>query len=221
MKNREIILDIISLIFISIKNEEYVVIKKHPHFPNLEISNDIDLLVRKKMRITNLIKNINFSNNFAIRLNNINKTHCHIDFFDKINSHLLIRIDIYSDLPSYRSFQIRNCLFNDAIKNAVIKNFNIKKNKLIKVKLLNDVYESVFRYIEYIEFFWTGSNKSWHLSYIEENANLDNKDFLKYLHYYLILKEPVEFRYLKKIYNLRYYEIIKFIKRKINYIIGR
>lgn len=221
MKKQEDILEIIRLIFISIKDEGYTVIKIHPDFPNIKISNDIDLLVTNKMKITNIIKKINFSKNYQIKLNNISKTHSHIDIFDKLNLYLLIRVDIYSELPSYESFQIRECLFNDAIKNSVIKDFNINKNVIIKIKVLDDLYDSVFRYIEYIEFFWTGSSKSWHLHYIEENSNLDNKDFLKLLHYYLNLKQPVELMYLKKIYNYRIYEIIKFIKRKIYYIIGR
>ena len=197
---------------------QYSIIKLNPVFPNLNINSDIDVFVKNKNEfIIELNSKIKILNDIRVLIKNINISHTHYDIFFKLNSILLLRIDIYSRLPNFQVVKTKENLFENILDNSIYKYFFINSKK-IKLKIPNFYLDLIMRYIEYYEFFWTGNPKDQHIMFVK-NALLTNKKkqrvFLDYINHFTQLPLDFHLKYSNQIQNYKKSIKTKYYIKKI------
>ena len=126
MNDNKILLKIINL-FITLLNDNYVIIKLNPRFPNIDLGTDLDIFYNGRKDelddIINKFKQNKFYKNLKIKKVLISNKHIQIKFFSKKS--LLIIFDIYLSLPNYKVLNIRESFFMTVLK--IIKYIKLKQ----------------------------------------------------------------------------------------------
>ena len=175
---------IFEIVFKSLKNEKYVIIKS---FDPIDFSkgNDIDIfcysIIDIKKNIINSLDKLLDETSIEISVKNYHK-HSHLDILEKNN--ILIRFDLFEDIPNYKKLNIRSSLFDIILEKRVIKKF-----RSTNYYIADSNFNNLIRYIEYIEYFTPENNKIKHLIYLENNLKNDF-EFYNNIHYYI--KFPYE-----------------------------
>ena len=176
-------------VFSSLKDEQYVIIKKSLYFPEYHKGDDIDIFAysidKVSEKILFILKSLIWDG-INIKIKRKEDNGIYIDVFD--NGELEIRFDLYQKLPKYKNLLIKDALFSSIIENAIIKN---------DFKFPNEIDEMILRYIEYQEWYAKRPDKIKHIEYVKEYLNNDNKKyFFDKLHYYTALP-PLEYKVVK------------------------
>lgn len=224
MSESDIINDILNIFFNNNFVSKYTVIKINPKFPLISFNSDLDILVHNiKLFKNELDLRSKKSNKIFIRFKSLNYYHAHYDIFDIDTKILILRFDLYSTLPKYNVINLKNNLFFDVISCSSLKKIKLT-NSIIFVSLPDNLFDLTFRYIEYYEFFWTGSKKDHHIEFIKKaflNDPTILKSFLNHIHHYVEIPTNFHSKYstLIQIYKNRLkfkYYIKKFLSRFLN-----
>lgn len=224
MNDKTIIQKIIYDLFNGEFDNKYAIIKLNPQFPNITIGSDIDFFVyNAKNFIHELDKKLKNNIFIKVKIKKFNSIHHHYNIYEKTTRRLLIKLDLYSEIPNFQVVKVKNKLFLNLLSNPQKKTFKIQ-SKNINIFIPSLYFDLILRYIEYYEFFWTGYPKDIHLNFIKKAFLNDDKklrNFLSYINYYTEL--PLDFHYkysnliqnYKKKLKLKYY-IKKIIKKFLN-----
>jgi hypothetical protein len=201
--------DIAPKIFRSIEKELYVIIKYSTIENMTKDGCDIDLLCENIDDIIDLVilncKEWSNSKNNQIDFKRINSLHAHIDFIQR--GKLKFRLDLYQDFPKLNKIILRNSFRDFFLKTRLEKNYKDQ----FKFYTPNKVYESIIRYIEYVELFDKRNDKIKHLDYILNN-NQDKKAFSENLHFFIKFPPPSISK--KRKFNIKdFNELIEKIKQ--------
>ena len=176
--------EIIEIIFNSLENENYVVIK-HNNFSYEERGYDIDILCESIPTIRDKIIRSSSSwlnRDRSIKANYENDERLVIDFLEY--KELIIRLDIYQNLGNYKKIILKNSL-----KDVILETKEILDIESYSINVPKKIYDNILRYVEYIEYFDIRPDKVKHLNYLEKN--IENEAlFYKTLHYFIKVPTP-------------------------------
>ena len=224
MNESQIINDILNIFFNNNFISKYTVIKINPKFPLISFNSDLDILTHDiKLFKNELDLKSKKSNKISIRFKSLNYYHAHYDIFDTDTKKLILRFDLYSTLPQYNVINLKNNLFYDVILFSSLKKIKLT-NSIISLSLPDNLFDLTFRYIEYYEFFWTGSKKDHHIEFINQaflNDPTILKHFLNHIYYYGEIPTNFHSKYSTLIQNYKNklkfkYYIKKFLSRFLN-----
>ena len=180
--------DLASL-FDSMIDEKYTIIKISDAFPNLAIGSDLDIFCQDPQRSVQII--LNFLNRFVDNAHSVEITKIpgkiKVDFCR--SSQIILRFDIYIQLPLYTHLNLRTSYFDVIIENSILREMS---GVNVKVPSIED--DLILRYIEYIEYFSVVPDKIKHVDYICQKFQNDIKLrslFFQKLHYYVKAPEIV------------------------------
>ncbi|EKO3443217.1 TPA: hypothetical protein ACOJPC_002310 [Vibrio fluvialis] len=170
-------------LFISIKNQPYVVIKSSNELPFIKSGSDVDIFCLDLEEMTkNILAFLNgfIKDNYRIRVTT-NLNHRYVDLLDKES--IIARFDLYGELPVFENLSLKSSFFLSVIEGAIVNDKHIKVTK--------DIDDYILRYCEYIEYYATRPDKIKHIDFI--NDNYDDKiksDALTKLYYFTSFKLP-------------------------------
>lgn len=219
MSNEKLIQKIIFKIFNNNLIDNYSLVKLPNNFPNINLNSDLDVFCNNTEKLVGDIKSIldEFIVSKKIKLKKIklNNSHIHLDIFNLENTRL-IRFDIYSKLPKFLNINIKDFFFANIIKNSIKTKFIIEKELEVNIFLPNFFDDLSIRYIEYFEYFWTGSNKDWHLELIKSKLKKeDYANFSDYLHSIINFPVNPEYKFINIMQSHKSKLIFKYYIKKI------
>jgi hypothetical protein len=200
MSNEKLIQKIIIKIFNNNLIDNYTLVKLPTNFPNINLNSDLDIFCNSSEKligdIKSLLKDFIIKKKIKLKKTKLNDTHIHIDIFSLDNVRL-IRFDIYSRLPKFFNINIKEYFFDNVIKNSKKTKFMIEKDLEVNIFLPDFLDDLAIRYIEYFEYFWTGTNKDWHLELIKSKLKKeDYANFSDYLHSIINFPLNPEFKFI-------------------------
>ena len=148
-------------------DNEYIVLKIWPDFPNYLPGSDVDLLVfNRHQSVERLIEYLNQKldgNDTFVRIHDSGK-HLHLDVMKE--GKLDIRVDLIDNLDIFHDFGIQDALKTKFFMDRIVKDFD---GLPIFVPCKSD--DLLIRYIEYLAYFSMRPEKIKHLEFILENSN--------------------------------------------------
>ena len=180
--------DLVLKIFKSIENEQYVIIKYSSIENMIKDGADIDLLSENIERIIDCVimgckQWVSLSKN-QINFKRLSNLHAHIDFVQE--EKLKLRLDLYQDFPKLGKIILRKSFRDFFLKTRIEKTYNNR----FKFYVPNKIYESIIRYVEYVELFDKRNDKIKHLDFILNN-NRNPKELIESLHFFVKFPPPI------------------------------
>ena len=112
MNDKSLIQKIIYNLFNQEFNCNYTIIKLNPQFPNITVGSDIDFFVSDiKNFIKELDKRLNNNLLTKVKIKKLNSNHYHYDINNKIANKLLLKLDLYSDIPLFQVVKVKKNFF--------------------------------------------------------------------------------------------------------------
>lgn len=139
-----------------------VIVKRGPDLPNVRNGDDIDVYSLDSARLLREI--VSDSKNLPLqelRVREVGQNQLHIDFIFPKGQYF--KLDVYSAFPDYSRFGLRDGVFNEMV--AACHSLEIDG---VNFPVLRKAEEAFVRYLEYLEFFWIGPEKTHHLDWILE-----------------------------------------------------
>jgi len=147
------------------------VILKHD-FKNFEkLNSDIDILVYD---IKSLVELISYTFcNFKILIRTKSLDHIQVDILSSME--LILKFDLHSSIPSFKSLRFKRSFFVYLIENRI----SLEWRAGVELEVLSRKADALFRYIEYLDTIGLRPDKIKHLNYILDK--LDEKEKLQML----------------------------------------
>lgn len=173
---------ILKKILKDLESAKYVIVKSFSLNENV-YGKDIDIYCYSNYHIRNKIikafSDLDLNKHFLIEVKE--QSHqSHIDI--KENDSLVLRFDLYDNLPKFKKLNVRESLFD-----VVIETRELVNNNEINYFIASKNFNNLLRYIEYIEYFQIENNKIKHLDFLEKNLSSDT-NFFENIHYYIKFK---------------------------------
>ena len=162
-----------------------MVVKGDSRLPFVERGSDIDVFTLDPGGLeARIARNFPIFDFEEMRVSNLSPRHIQISF--SILGELGFMLDVYGDFPNYSRFNIKPELFHRLVASSA--NPAMQTSKTWPVP--STVSEAVIRYLEYINFFWSGPSKIKHAEWVLENlTDSDYELFFWTLHKYVQVKE--------------------------------
>lgn len=146
-----------------------VVVKASSDLPFVALRHDVDVYSVAPESLLARIAQCALARDIDIQFKRLNKSHAHYDLFQ--SSKLLCRFDVYSDMPKYSRFRVKDWVFwwlvSSGSQSSEPQGLNATFPRPSKPG------EALVRYFEYQEFFWGLHTKDRHLEWLEENLSDD------------------------------------------------
>jgi len=137
-----------------------VVVKRNSALPFASRGSDVDIFsLGAQSLLADLAQVAGKFESSTFKVRSLGPSHHQADLMDSAG--LVIKFDIYSEVPSYNRFRVDNALFVRAIARSVRSDGGDSS-----FPACDPFHEAIIRYLEYCEFFWTGPEKPHHLDWI-------------------------------------------------------
>jgi hypothetical protein len=162
---------------------DYCLLKISPSFPYVGVGSDIDLLCRDPHAFIDAATRLwldQRTTNKRLKIKPISATHIHVDL---LAPHLILRLDLYVELPSFGAVSFRRDFTQHVICNRTGKVISAgTTHPEFTVFIPETVDDLVIRLAEYAAYFWTGPDKVHHVDALLDAANLNRNDALERIH---------------------------------------
>lgn len=155
----------LSKFFQELSSEEYSIMK-YDGIEDYKSGSDIDIFVKNvKSFIRKIITvgNQYISKGYQINVHDHFCKHSYVDFC--IDEKIEFRFDIYENFKMYKNVFICPEYFNEILNNSGTIQHSFE-GKSFNVKILSEIDELVFRYLEYVDWFQEREDKIKHLNFI-------------------------------------------------------
>lgn len=136
-----------------------VVVKYNASLPKVRVGGDIDIYSLNKGALLASLVEISFAEQIEATITERNPGHSHFDV--QKSGTLLFRLDIYSAFPQYKRFSVSAHIFAFLVGRG-----RQMDSPNASIPRLPNEDEAFVRYLEYLEFYWTGPEKTHHLDWI-------------------------------------------------------
>ncbi|MFG1592802.1 hypothetical protein [Halobacteriovorax sp. CON-3] len=203
-------------LFIGIPNDLYVIVKYDEEVYKRRVF-DIDIFTYDLNCLVEMASKNFLSVVSDGRIEVLQKSNDHIQLDLFYSNTEFVRLDIYSELPTYNFLSLKSSLFTFFLESR-----QVFISKIFgEISILNDEANSFFRYIEYLEYIESRSDKSKHLDFVNEYVkNNDSERIFSLFHYFVKLNSKVIVKKKKGyisfiIFKYKELGLRKFVKRSL------
>lgn len=162
-----------------------VVVKRPASLPVVQAGGDIDILSIDKDELLKRLFLLASEMGYEAICRRIPDGAIQLDIY--MSPPDFVRFDIRSDFRNWKRVRIRASL-NDRLVS------DFRRSSLgseLSFPILSQKHEALFRYLEYLNYFWVGEDKAHHLSWIEKQISREEwEEVLKLAHLYLDSGSP-------------------------------
>jgi hypothetical protein len=148
---------------------EDVVVKHDENLPWISSGDDIDVYsldgLQLAKRIVDAHQRVDLK---RIDVSQVGPNQVHVDLWFSERS--FFKVDIYSDFPDFSRFQVAEGAYCQ-----LIRNHSTSSNESVEYPTLCREEEAFVRYLEYLEYFWIGPEKTHHLDWILKELSQDEQ----------------------------------------------
>lgn len=178
----------LSTFFRALEGIDYVLVKMSDSFPVYTQGSDLDMYCRTPSAASRAIVAVaNAYIDGVRRLEVTEKPEKHKTIIDLCRgANLELRFEVFSALPRYRSIELKDWYFRTVLDRSTTRAIQTPKGERFTVRVPHEVDDAVLRYVEFLEWYETRSDKVKHLDYVlsKLETELSRDRFLDTLHYY-------------------------------------
>ena len=174
-------------VFLSCLEQELdTVVKGSRYLPELSTNHDIDIFTVDADRLISCMVETGRQRGISeTKIVQKSPSHWHLDILFETE---FFRFDIFSSFPRFSRFTVREGVFD-----RIIATSELRTSGETCWPEPNKLFGAFVRYIEYLEFFWSGPEKTHHLDWILEELSIEERSRLfTFSHQFLEIKAPSE-----------------------------
>lgn len=157
-----------------------VIVKAKGSLPTVFRGEDVDVLTRAPQEfVRDLVSSLGTS---GWEAQIVNRTLGHFQVKVSDQKGLCFMFDIWPLQNPWANLKLKPSFFDSLLATSQAR----KLSDELAIPVPDNLYEALFRYAEYCQYFWVGRDKAHHLAWIEKNLTVEQQDLLFELaHYYL------------------------------------